>query len=68
MNVENQNNVNLDNSTGELYPKNSQPAYYDYEYIVYVRSLITIVNKIPFALNIQCSEGNKIIETLRMLI
>ena len=64
-NVDYQNNVNLDNSTGELYPKNNQPTYYDYEYIVYVRSLITIVNKVPFALNIQCSEGNKIIETLQ---
>ena len=63
-NKNNSNNIEIDNSTGEIYTKNSQVAYYDYEYIIYIRSLVTIANKVPFTLNLECSEGNKIIETL----
>ena len=63
---ENKDNINNDANTSviDLYPKNNPNVYYDYEYIVYIRSLITIVNKIPFTINLSCSEGNKIIETL----
>jgi len=58
------NSTDINNSITELYPKYSQNANIHYEYVVYVRPLITIVNKIPFAMNLSCSLGNKIIETL----
>ena len=64
---ENSQNTNLNdpnNSLIELNPKSSQTPIYNYEYIVYIRSLITVVNKIPFAIKLSCSEGEKVIETL----
>ena len=63
---ENKNNINNDpnSSIVELYPNYSQAADYNYEYVVYIRALITIINKIPFPINLTCSEGNKIIDTL----
>ena len=64
---QNQTNINndLNNSISGLNPYNN-PGFPipDYEYIIYIRSFITIANKIPFAINISCSEGNQTIETL----
>ena len=63
---QNQNNIIIDpnNSVLDLNPKGIQAPIKSYEYIVYIRPLITIANKIPFSINLSCSEGNKIIETL----
>ena len=59
------NNVDdINNSISEMYPKYSQSPYWNYEYIIYIRPLLTIINKIPFTMNLSCSEGNKIVETL----
>ena len=67
-NVENHqekpNTMDANTSTLELNPQTNQKLYYDYEYIIYIRPLITIVNKTPFAIELTCPEGNKIIETL----
>ena len=57
-------NTDINNSLIELNQKFCQAPLYDYEYIIYIRSLITIVNKIPFTINLSTSEGNKTIETL----
>ena len=62
-----QNNINNDLNTSinglnvNINPGSPIP---DYEYIIYIRSFITIANKIPFTINISCSEGNQTIETL----
>ena len=70
-NLENQvndvnNNAPLDTNTSmlELNPIYNQYADYDYEYVVHVRPYITIVNKIPFPINIAFPNGNKMLETL----
>ena len=63
-NNQNNNSNDQDTSIIGLYPQNNQSLSFDYEYVVYIRSLITIVNKIPFAINLSCSEGSRIIETL----
>ena len=60
----NNNNDDVNNSISEMYPKYSQSPYWDYEYIIYIRPLLTIINKIPFTMKLNCSEGNKIVETL----
>ena len=56
--------IDLNTSVSELIPASGYIADYDYEYIIYVRPSLTIVNKIPYTINITSSEGNKIIETL----
>ena len=63
-NNQNNNTNELNNSTIELNPKKNQAPIYNYEYIVYVRPLITLVNKIPFSINLSYSEGKKKLETL----
>ena len=57
-------NYDFNNSLVELNQKYCQTPTYNYEYIIYIRSLIVIVNKIPFAIRLSSSEGDEIIETL----
>ena len=52
------------NSIMELNQKFSQNPICDYEYIIYIRSFLTIVNKIPFAIKLSSLEGDEVIETL----
>ena len=65
-NVNNNINNNIDTNTSliELNPNYSQAPIPDYEYIVLIRALASIINKIPFAINLSSSNGNKTIETL----
>ena len=68
--VQQTNNVNtnvpLDANTSmvELIPANNQFVDFDYEYVVHVRPYVTIVNKIPFPINITFPNGNKVLDTL----
>ena len=66
-NNSNINNVQMDmnSSMAALIPMNNQIVDFDYEYIVYVRPYLTIINKAPFAINLSSSEGNKVIEPLK---
>ena len=64
INTEHNIQIDMNASMVELIPTNNQTIEYDYEYIIYVRPTITIVNKIPFAINISYQNGNKIIDTL----
>ena len=61
-----EHNIPLDTNTSmtELIPTNNQSIEYDYEYMVYVRPSIKIINKIPFPINITYQNGNKHLETL----
>ena len=64
--INTEHNIPLDTNASmvELIPTGNQKAGYDYEYVVYVRPSITIINKIPFAINITSQNGNIIIDTL----
>ena len=71
-NLENQvndvnNNAPLDTNTSmlELNPIYNQYADYDYEYVFHVRPYITIVNKIPFPINIAFPNGNKMLVEIK---
>ena len=66
INNQNQSNINndLNNSINGLIQNNPGTPIPNYEYIIYIRTFITIANKIPFTINISCSEGNQTIETL----
>ena len=57
--------VDMNASMSSLIPINNQIVEFDYEYIIYVRPYLTIINKAPFAINLSCSEGNKAIEPLK---
>ena len=68
--VENHNeNINTNDANTSIIELNTQrqsnqKLYYDYEYIIYIRPLTTVINKTPFAIELTCSDGIKIIETL----
>ena len=64
-NVNNINNTDPNNSLVELNPSYSNIPIPDYEYIVFIRSLSSIINKIPFSINLSSSDGEKTIETLQ---
>ena len=64
--VTNNNTIIVDTNTtmAEFIPVNDQIVQYSYEYVVYVRPYITIINKIPFPINIQSQSGNITLDTL----
>ena len=62
------NNANLNTTILEINPKSNQKLYQHYEYIFSIRPFITIRNKTPFKINLNCSEGDKTIEKLENII
>ena len=56
--------IDMNASMNTLVPLNNQHVSFDYEYIIYIRPYLTIINKTPFPINITSSEGNIIIDTL----
>ena len=60
------NNIAIDpnSSMAEFIPINNQIVQYSYEYVIYVRPFITIINKIPFTININYPNVNLSLDTL----
>ena len=65
-NINTNNNAPLDTNASmiELNQTNNQLFDYDYEYIIYIRPYLTLVNKTPLPINITTPEGLKKIDTL----